>query len=172
MMPLIPSPGIPKMVSTPQSISVSTITSLAVCAIALSRCSEIGDQHPLSKVTAYFRHASPTPTPILRSRCNECGVGSSTVLGRTERNQASPFPMRTALPNFSHSLQAVQTHIQDGRFQRSLALLTAGSSLASGLQVSSDHYKASHSNPVIYTPVLLSGVLTVTALGGFFSRRA
>src|SRR3954462_4876485 len=33
MMPLIPSPGIPKIVSTPQSTRLSTITSAAVCAI-------------------------------------------------------------------------------------------------------------------------------------------
>jgi hypothetical protein len=62
-------------------------------------------------------------------------------------------------------------HIQTGRFQRSLALITAGSSLVSGLEVAYEHYKGSYSNPVMYTPVLLSGALTVASLGGFFSGR-
>jgi hypothetical protein len=67
---------------------------------------------------------------------------------------------------------AADERIKDGRFQRSLALVTAVSSLASGLEVTYEHYKGSYSNPVMYTPVILSGVLTGAALGGFFSRKA
>lgn len=69
-------------------------------------------------------------------------------------------------------LEAVDEHIKDGRFQRSLALVAAGSSFVSGLEVSYEHYKGSYSNLVMYTPVLLSGALTGGALAGFFSRRA
>jgi hypothetical protein len=63
-------------------------------------------------------------------------------------------------------------YIQDGRFQRSLALVTAASSFISGLEIAYEHYKGSYSNPVMYSPVLLSGLLTVSSLGGMFSRRA
>ena len=69
-------------------------------------------------------------------------------------------------------LHAVKEHIQDGRFQRSLALVTAASSLVSGLEVSYEHYKGSYSNLIMYTPVLLSGAVTGAAVAGFFSRRA
>ena len=62
--------------------------------------------------------------------------------------------------------------IKDGRFQRSLALVTAVSSFISGLEVTYEHYKGSYSNPVMYSPVILSGVLTGTAIAGFFSRTA
>jgi hypothetical protein len=65
---------------------------------------------------------------------------------------------------------SVLEHIKDGRFQRSLALVTAGSSLVSGLEVGYEHYKGSYSNPIMYTPVALSGVLTVAAAGGAFSK--
>ncbi|HZQ55752.1 MAG TPA: hypothetical protein VFB14_26375 [Bryobacteraceae bacterium] len=68
------------------------------------------------------------------------------------------------------NLQVVE-HIQDGRFQRSLCLVAATSSFVSGLEVAYEHYKGSYSNPIMYTPVILSGVVTVTAAGGFFSRR-
>ncbi len=66
----------------------------------------------------------------------------------------------------------IEEHIQDGRFQRSLALVTAASSLLSGLEVSYEHYKGSYSNLIMYSPVLLSGGLTVAAVAAFFSRRA
>ena len=46
-------------------------------------------------------------------------------------------------------------HIQHGCFQRSMALLVAGSSLVSTLEVGYEHYKGSYSNPVMYTPVML-----------------
>lgn len=41
------------------------------------------------------------------------------------------------------ALSKVDEHIKDGRFQRSLALITAASSLVSGLEVSYEHYKGS-----------------------------
>ncbi|MBV9404917.1 MAG: hypothetical protein JO211_06205 [Acidobacteriaceae bacterium] len=62
-------------------------------------------------------------------------------------------------------------HIKTGRFQRSLALVTAASSFVSGLEVAYEHYKGSYSNLAMYSPVLLSGTLTGAALWGFFSRR-
>ncbi|MBV8812542.1 MAG: hypothetical protein JO033_28045 [Acidobacteriaceae bacterium] len=67
---------------------------------------------------------------------------------------------------------AVDRHVKDGRFQRSLAAVTAASSLVSGLEVTYEHYKGSFSNPVMYTPVILSGALTGAAVAGFFSRKA
>ncbi|HXE08414.1 MAG TPA: hypothetical protein VN612_10980 [Acidobacteriaceae bacterium] len=62
--------------------------------------------------------------------------------------------------------------IQQGRFQRSLCLVVAATSVASGLEVGYEHYKGSYSNPVMYTPVMLSGLLAGAGLAGFFSRRA
>ena len=62
-----------------------------------------------------------------------------------------------------HLLRLIDEHIKDGRFQRSLAFVTAGSSLVSGLEVGYEHYKGSYSNPIMYTPVLLSGALAVAA---------
>jgi hypothetical protein len=63
-------------------------------------------------------------------------------------------------------------HVREGRFQRSLCLVVATTSVASGLEVAYEHYKGSYSNPVMYTPVILSGALAGAALLGFFSRRA
>lgn len=72
----------------------------------------------------------------------------------------------------SNAAATVDEHIKDGRFQRSMALAAAGSSFVSGLEVGYEHYKGSYSNLIMYSPVLLSGVVTITSFGGFLSRRA
>jgi len=63
-------------------------------------------------------------------------------------------------------------HIQHGCFQRPMALLVAGSSLVSTLEVGYEHYKGSYSNPVMYTPVTLGCALTIASAVAIFSRRA
>lgn len=82
------------------------------------------------------------------------------------------FQAETQLaPRVQGLIQLVTEHIRDGRIQRSLALVAAGSSFVSGLEVSYEHYKGSYSNPVMYSPVLLSGALTVASGCAIFSER-
>jgi hypothetical protein len=50
--------------------------------------------------------------------------------------------------------------------------MVATSSAVSAMEVGYEHYRGSYSNPVMYTPVLLSGALTVASLAAVFSRRA
>jgi hypothetical protein len=77
-----------------------------------------------------------------------------------------------SLRNPAHDLEVVRNHIREGHFQRSLSLLTAFASLMSGLEVSYEHYRGSYSRRVMYTPVILSCVLTGVGIAGFFSRWA
>jgi len=77
-----------------------------------------------------------------------------------------------SLRNPVRDLEILRNHIREGRFQRSLSLLTAFASLMSGLEVSYEHYRGSYSQRVMYTPVILSGVLTGAGIAGFFSRWA
>lgn len=70
------------------------------------------------------------------------------------------------------SAYTVLKHVQDGRFQRSMCVVAAGSSFVSGLEVGYEHYKGSYGNRLMYTPVILSGVLTVAATTGIFSERS
>lgn len=62
-------------------------------------------------------------------------------------------------------------HVQHGAFQRSMSLLVCGTSLVSGAEVAYEHYKGGYSNPVMYSPVILSGVLAVAGLAGAVSGR-
>ena len=81
---------------------------------------------------------------------------------------------RTANRNLPAPLSAAVTstleHLREGCFQRTLCLIVATTSVASGLEVGYEHYKGSYSNPVMYTPVILSGVLAGAGLSGVFSR--
>ncbi|MBV8867467.1 MAG: hypothetical protein JO210_18865 [Acidobacteriaceae bacterium] len=72
----------------------------------------------------------------------------------------------------TNALEIVDRHIKEGRFQRSLSLVAASSSLISGLEVGYEHYKGSYGNRVMYSPVALSALLTVAATAGLFSGKA
>jgi hypothetical protein len=67
--------------------------------------------------------------------------------------------------------EAAIDHLQHGTFQRSMALLVASTSVVSGMEVAYEHYKGSYSNPVMYTPVILSGTLALAGVAGVFSRK-
>jgi hypothetical protein len=73
---------------------------------------------------------------------------------------------------FRHDEQVILEHIREGRFQRSLALITAFSSLLSGLEVTYEHYIGSYSQRVMYTPVILSGGLCMASVWAVFNRWA
>jgi hypothetical protein len=66
----------------------------------------------------------------------------------------------------------IDLEIREGRFQAWLALIVGVSSALSGIEVSYEHYRGSYSRRVMYTPVLLSGVLTISGVAGFFSAAA
>src|SRR3954463_16628030 len=68
--------------------------------------------------------------------------------------------------------QIVASYVREGRFQRSLSLITAGASVVSGLEVAYEHYKGSYSRRVMYTPLILSALLGAAGLAAAFSRRA
>lgn len=68
--------------------------------------------------------------------------------------------------------EILANHVREGRFQRSLSMITAGASIVSGLEVAYEHYRGSYSRRVMYTPVILSAMLGGAALAAVFSRRA
>jgi hypothetical protein len=74
--------------------------------------------------------------------------------------------------SLEQTITEVDLAIREGHFQRWLSLLTSMASLLGGLEVSYEHYRGSYSRRIMYTPVILSGVLTVAGTAGFFSGRA
>ena len=78
----------------------------------------------------------------------------------------------TSLAHPVQDAEKIVHQIREGRFQRSLALITAATSILSGLEVAYEHYRGSYSRRVMYTPVVLSGILATAGIAAFFSRRA
>ncbi|MBV9232101.1 MAG: hypothetical protein JOZ18_22515 [Chloroflexi bacterium] len=74
------------------------------------------------------------------------------------------------MPKLARDETVIIQHIREGRFQRSLALITAFSSLLSGLEVTYEHYIGSYSQQIMYTPVFISLALVITGIGGAFNR--
>jgi hypothetical protein len=72
----------------------------------------------------------------------------------------------------AHDERVIVQHIREGRFQRSLSLVTAFASLLSGLEVTYEHYIGSYSQQIMYTPVVLSAGLFFTSLWAVFNRWA
>lgn len=68
--------------------------------------------------------------------------------------------------------ELVLDYVQHGTFQRTMSLLVAGSSAVSAMEVGYEHYRGSYSNPIMYTPVLLSVALSSAAGASVFSRKA
>ena len=85
----------------------------------------------------------------------------TTALERSA-NRNLPAPL-------SEAVTAALEHLREGCFQRSLCLIVSVTSVASGLEVGYEHYKGSYSNPVMYTPVALSGALAGRAVGSLQS---
>jgi hypothetical protein len=86
----------------------------------------------------------------------------TTELERAAK-RALPAPAGDAVSN-------ALEHISRGCFQRSLCLIVTLTSVASGLEVGYEHYKGSYSNPIMYTPVILSATVAGAGLSGVFSR--
>lgn len=88
-------------------------------------------------------------------------------MGARDRSSGSDI-----LDGFENAEHTIVHQIREGRFQRSLALIAGLSSAIAGLEVSYEHYRGSYSNPVMYTPIVLSGALFVSGVSAAVSRRA
>jgi hypothetical protein len=84
----------------------------------------------------------------------------------------SPKAVLALLPaSVREPADLVLSHIQQGTFQRSMSLLVFGTSIISGAEVAYEHYRGSYSNPIMYSPVILSGTLATAGVAGFFNGR-
>ena len=70
----------------------------------------------------------------------------------------------------THEGIVLEQHIREGRFQRSLSLITAFSALMSGLEVTYEHYIGSYSQRIMYSPVFISLGLVIAGVWGVFNR--
>jgi len=114
--------------------------------------------------------------PILpggsESRLSKFGDGNHNQNDRRRETLLTVLRRGLSPRALAHDEMIVVQHIREGRFQRSLSLVTAFSSLLSGLEVTYEHYIGSYSQQIMYTPVILSAGLLVTSIWAVFNRWA
>lgn len=76
-----------------------------------------------------------------------------------------------AITELETLIQEVDQRVREGRFQRWMALIAGFSGALSGLEVTYEHYRGSYNQRIMYTPVILSGLLTISGIAAFRSRR-
>lgn len=89
-----------------------------------------------------------------------------------ENARRDRFSRSDLLGRIENADHTIVHHIREGKFQRSLALIAGLSSAIAGLEVTYEHYRGSYSNPVMYTPVVLSGALLASGMAAAVNRRA
>src|SRR5579872_1796031 len=95
------------------------------------------------------------------------------IVSRGQSNGNVPEWMKDVVPRgLTREGVIVEQHVREGRFQRSLALVTALSALLGGLEVTLEHYRGSYGQRVMYTPVVLSAALMVAGVWAALSRWA
>ena len=80
--------------------------------------------------------------------------------------------LRTPPVSGLQGIDRLVRNIQHGRFERSMAGLTAIGALISGAEIWMEHDRASFGNKMMWLPVALTPVATAAGLAGVFSRRA
>lgn len=63
----------------------------------------------------------------------------------------------------------IESHIREGRFQRSMSLVAGASSILAGMEVLFQHYRGSYGQRVMWSPILCSGAMTGAGIWGFFN---
>src|SRR5258708_32053155 len=112
--------------------------------------------------------------PILpggsESRLSKFGDGNHNQNDRRRETLLTVLRRGLSPRALAHDEMIVVQHIREGRFQRSLSLVTAFSSLLSGLEVTYEHYIGSYSQQIMYTPVFASVALFIAGVWGTFNR--
>jgi hypothetical protein len=62
-------------------------------------------------------------------------------------------------------------NVETGRFERSLAALTAAGALITTAEIFFEHDRASFGNKMMWAPVALGPICAAAGIAGFFSRR-
>ncbi|MEO9222432.1 MAG: hypothetical protein ABI251_11800, partial [Mycobacteriaceae bacterium] len=70
-----------------------------------------------------------------------------------------------------HGIDRMVRNVETGRFERSLAGLTAIGSLVTAAEIYFEHDSASFGNKMMWVPVVLGPVGAAAGVAGFFSQR-
>jgi hypothetical protein len=70
-----------------------------------------------------------------------------------------------------HAIDRLLRNVERGRFERSLSALTGIGAVVAGAEIFLEHDRASFGNKMMWTPIALTPVIGLAAIGGVFSKR-
>jgi hypothetical protein len=84
--------------------------------------------------------------------------GAHTIPSDETRRRGGRCPVWRALLPGSLTREGIvlDRHIREGRFQRTLSLVAGLSSVLSGIEVLTEHYRGSYCQRIMYSPIILS----------------
>jgi len=95
------------------------------------------------------------------------GIGKTLLRQAGERSTSHESAMGGVLQGVDHLVR----NVQHGRFERTLAGLTAVGALVSAAEIYLEHDRASFGNKMMWVPVALGPVGAVAGVSAVFSRR-
>ncbi|MGH3274563.1 MAG: hypothetical protein ACRDNZ_09645 [Streptosporangiaceae bacterium] len=75
------------------------------------------------------------------------------------------------LHGVEHLIDRAFADVAHGRFERSLAGLTAVAAVVTTAEIYVEHYKASFGNKMMWSPIIVTPPLVVAGIAGVFSRK-
>ncbi len=87
------------------------------------------------------------------------------------RLHAAPTTHAESLGEVHHLIDRAFADVAHGRFERSLCGLTAVAAVVTTAEIYLEHYKASFGNRWMWSPILVTPPVVVSAVMGVFSRR-
>jgi hypothetical protein len=82
------------------------------------------------------------------------------------------MPTERHVPGTARGIDRLIRNVRHGRFERSLAALTAAGAVITAAEIYFEHDKASFGNPWMWSPVALGPIGAVAGVAGVFSHRA
>jgi hypothetical protein len=78
----------------------------------------------------------------------------------------------SATPTTKHGIDRLISDVQTGRFERSLAALTAAGAVITTAEIYTEHDSASFGNRMMWWPIVIVPTLVPAGIAAVFSRRA
>ena len=87
------------------------------------------------------------------------------------RRHAASITHAESLGGVTHVIDRAVADVAHGRFERSLAGLTAFAAAVTTSEIYIEHYKASFGNKMMWSPIIVTPPLVVAGVAGVFSKK-
>jgi hypothetical protein len=87
------------------------------------------------------------------------------------RRHAGPITHAESLGGVTHVIDRAVADVAHGRFERSLAGLTAFAAAVTTSEIYIEHYKASFGNKMMWSPIIVTPPLVLAGVAGVFSKK-